>query len=249
MSTSAVRRVSALSAALAIAGITALVGAAPASADTPATYYPPGPQVNVGQADLTGWTLCYSGPYGTSGVPLYGAGGILSALCTDDYLMLAGGPLDNPILTVVAAAPRADVIFDTTTDNTTTHSANGSEWYFNDTWSWGFAGAGDVVDKDNCDAADTNPDLRLCLHITGPAAPDSTLDGGYRAGAVTGLNNSSDYTRYIYQADAIVVPPAPAPVLAATGLDPAAPLLVATGLMVAGLSVVLIASMRRRSTR
>ena len=103
---------------------------------------------------------------------------------------------------MLAAAPRADVLFDTGQSNTP-HDANGSGWYFNDNYSWGFAKQGDPIGRDSCDveaSADgdptgPNPDLRLCWHTD-----NGFLAGGYRAGAVIQLNSSMAYTRYIYQA-------------------------------------------------
>jgi hypothetical protein len=171
------------------------VSAAPASA----TYYPSGPQTNVNTAQLEGWTLCFSGPYGEAGAPLSG----ILGNCHDPLLLLAGGPNGSSTLTVLAAAPRSDVIFDTGESNTP-HDANGSGWYFNDNFSWGFAKQGDPIQRDSCDVvADSDDptsgphgDLRLCWHTQGGA-----LDGGFRAGAADFLNSEpSGYTRYIYQA-------------------------------------------------
>ena len=170
------------------------VSAAPASA----LYYPSGPQVNVDKSQLVGWQQCFSDLYGDSTSPLTG---ILSQ-CDKGLLLLAGGPTDSSTLTVLATAPRADVTFETGESNTP-HDANGSGWYFNDSWSWGFAKQGDPIDRDTCDIQASedgepdgpNPDLRLCWHTA-----NGLLDGGYRAGAVTGLNSSADYTRYIYEA-------------------------------------------------
>jgi hypothetical protein len=169
--------------------------AAPASA----TYYPSGPQTNVNKAQLEGWTPCFSGPYGEAGASL---SDVLSA-CHEPLLMLAGGPNGSSTLTVLAAAPRADVIFDTGQSNTP-HDANGSGWYFNGNLSWGFAKQGDPIERDSCDiVADSddptggpNGDLRLCWHTVNGA-----LDGGFRAGTADFLNDEpTGYTRYIYQA-------------------------------------------------
>jgi hypothetical protein len=190
-----VRRV--LLAAVCVFGVTA----APASA----TYYPSGPQTNVNMAQLNGWTPCFSGPYGEAGASL---SGILSN-CHDPLLLLAGGPNASSTLTVLAAAPRSDVIFDTGQSNIP-HNANGSGWYFNDDLSWGFAKQGDPIARDSCDVvADSddptsgpNGDLRLCWHTVGGA-----LDGGFRAGAADFLNEEpTGYTRYIYQATCDATP-------------------------------------------
>jgi hypothetical protein len=169
------------------------VTAAPASA----FYYPSGPQKNVDKSQLEGWQQCFSGPYGEAGAPIAD----ILATCNQGLLMLAGGQNGSPTLTVLAAAPRADVIFDTGTSNTP-HDANGSGWYFNASWSWGSAKQGDPIERDNCDIVGDsddptgpNGDLRLCWHTEAGA-----LDGGFRAGTVDFLNSEpSGYTRYIYQ--------------------------------------------------
>jgi hypothetical protein len=189
----------ALALALATLGLLAAT-AAPASA----LYYPSGPQANVDQSQLEGWEPCFSDLYGDGTAVL---DDILTQ-CDKDLLLLAGGPTGDSTLTVLAAAPRADVLFDTGQSNTP-HDANGTGWYFNDNYSWGFAKQGDPIERDSCDVAaepsnpGPNPDLRLCWHTDG-----GFLDGGYRAGAVVDLNASTDYTRYIYEAAA---PPAPSP--------------------------------------
>jgi hypothetical protein len=169
------------------------VTAAPASA----LYYPSGPQVNVNTSQLTGWQQCFSDTYADSSAPL---AGILNQ-CDRGLLLLAGGPTGSSTLTVLAAAPRADVLFDTGESNTP-HDANGSGWYFNGDWSWGFAKQGDPIDRDNCDVQASpdgepdgpNPDLRLCWHTA-----SGLLDSGYRAGAAVQLFGT-DYARYVYQA-------------------------------------------------
>ena len=176
----------------AIAAIALLaLGASSAAA---ALYYPSGPQAFVDKSKLTGWQQCFTGLYN-------GAESLNTVLgpCDKDLLLLAGGPTGSSTLTALAAAPRADVIFDTDRSDTP-HDANGTGWYFNSDYSWGFAKQGDVIERDSCDvAADqspgANPDLRLCWHTEAGA-----LDGGYRAGAAVDLNDSTDYTRYVYEA-------------------------------------------------
>lgn len=173
----------------------------PAAAGT-ATYYPSGPQQNVPQADLAGWELCYTDLYGDNS-PLYGTGGILDELCTGDYLLIAGAPVGSTTLTLLATAPRADVVFATPADTDTVHVANGAAWYFNDGLSWGFLQPGDLPDKDECDVrTDGANDLRLCWHLTG-----QELTGGYRLGSIEGLNSSTDYARFVYHAAEVAVAP------------------------------------------
>jgi hypothetical protein len=189
-------RPSRLSRRIGFSALAAICLAAIAAAPAQALYYPSGPQTFVPKTQLEGWQLCFSDLYGDTDSldPLL-------ASCNKDLLLLAGGPTASSTLTVLAAAPRSDVIFETGQSNTP-HNANGTGWYFTHGWSWGFAKEGDPINRDECDvAADQdpgpNPDLRLCWHTFGP---DGGLSGGYRAGAVVDLNDSTDYTRYVYQA-------------------------------------------------
>ena len=162
-----------------------------------ALYYPSGPQTFVDKSQLEGWQPCFTGLYnGTESLDT-----VLTP-CNEDLMLLAGGRTGSSILTVLAAAPRADVIFDTGESNTP-HNANGSGWYFSPNWSWGFAKEGDPINREECDVAASsdqpgpNPYLRLCWHTLGGNA---SFSGGWRAGAVTELNDSTDYTRYVYEA-------------------------------------------------
>jgi hypothetical protein len=159
---------------------------------TRAAYYPSGPQTFVDQSKLEGWGLCPSGfPYNTS-VNL----AVVPGWCVGDRLLLAAGPTGSSMLTVLAAAPRADVLFDTGTSNTP-HDANGSGWYYSPNYSWGFAKQGDPIERDPCDTVATdlpgpNPAQRLCWPTSG-----GFLSPGGRAGATFDISDGS-YTRYVY---------------------------------------------------
>jgi hypothetical protein len=171
----------------------ALVRTPEASAAPPA-YYPSGPQVNVSESQLTGWTQCWSGLYnGTVSLAT------VLAACQGDYLLLAGGPVGSTTFDVVAAAPRADVIHDTGNSNTP-HDANGTGWYYSSSRSWGFAKQGDAINRITCDVLNVNPAQRLCWHTSG-----GNMTGGYRSGSNTGLNGSTAYRRVIYVASEVVV--------------------------------------------
>jgi hypothetical protein len=75
------------------------------------------------------------------------------------------------------------------------NDANGIRWYFNSGWSWGFAPAGDTVNLAVSDTLiGTDANLRLSWDTTG-------LSGGYRAGSLTSLQNSTAYERLVYQSD------------------------------------------------
>jgi len=198
-----------------IGAVMALSLAAPAAA---ASYMPVGPQTNIALSTVTsgGWTLCYSAtmatPYGNSAsAPL--------ADCTGSQLMLAGRATGSNTLLVLAQASKVDVLFDTGTgDNSTTHIANGTGWFSANTWSLGFAPAGEAVTKSPCDYL--GGDGRLCIH---------TLHaGGYRINNILNLNYSPNYEKLAFTNSAAVVP------------EPAA-----WALMIAGFGLVGFAARRR----
>lgn len=156
-------------------------------------YLPVGPQTGVPVATVTGggWTQCYLDLYSNSGVPIPD---ILDG-CPGERLMLACRETGSDTLALLAQAPREDVLTDTGFDNDT-HDANGTGWYFNDDWSWGFAAEGDPVDRFTCDSDSSGSnDQRLCWHTS-----SGDLAAGWRCGETTFLNASSAWERVIYDA-------------------------------------------------
>lgn len=158
----------------------------------------PGVLTNVPTSSLTSWSLCYSDAYANSGTPLAG----ILASCSGAHLLLACRPTGSTTLSVVAHAPRADVLFDTGTGNTP-HNANGVGWYFNGSYSWGFAPQGDAINRGSCDTLASSfggpgphGDQRLCWH-TG----SGNIDRGWRCGTTIELNGSTAFERVIFQAD------------------------------------------------
>lgn len=163
-----------------------------------------------------GWSQCYLDNY----TDQLSADSVLAA-CTEAHLMLACRTTGSATLSVLAQAPRADVLTPTGTSATSVHTANGSDWYFDNSGSngdgggasWGFLRQGDVVNKDNCDTAGfTEPSgaFKLCWHFNPPTV------GGYRCGDDT---SEDGIERIVYQASA--APPAPAvavPALGGSGL-------------------------------
>ena len=199
--------------------VTAAVLAAGGTAQAaPPAYYPSGPQASVPRTALDGWTQCWNSTYESHEVDLTA---VLDG-CQGQYMLLAGGDAGAPTWDVLAAAPRADVLFDTHNsfaDTTSTHPANGSDWYFNADWTWGFLKQGDPRHLFECDQDfTTNPQLRLCWHTgVGGAFPSNTLSYGYRAG--TKVSWGPELERAIYVSDGgpdlppPPPPPPPAPVL------------------------------------
>lgn len=147
-----------------------------------------GPITSVPVADLTanGWAVCHNETFNLTTSLI---SDILTA-CDKANLMLACRLTGDSTIILGASAPRADVTFDTTSDTTTTHYANGVEWYFNSSLSWGFALAGDSVNKSSCDTQSTNPQYRLCLHTS-----SDSVYSGFRCGSNINLNSSTAYER------------------------------------------------------
>ena len=153
-----------------------------------APYLPMGPQTNVALSTVTngGWAQCYSSsmstPFGNN------ASNALSG-CTGGKLMLAGRATGSDTLLVLAQADKQDVLFDTGQNFDVTHEANGTAFYNADSYSLGFAPAGESVFKYQCDTV--GGDGRLCLH---------TFDwvGGYRINDINGLNSSTDYEKLAF---------------------------------------------------
>jgi hypothetical protein len=183
------------------ATVAALSSAAPArrTISAPPAYYPSGPQLSVSESALAagGWKQCWTGNYNDSSSEI----ATVLAACPGDYLLLAGGPVASTVFDVVAAAPRTDVIFDTGTGNTP-HDANGSGWYYNDSYSWGFAPQGSPINRDSCDIIDsddfpdggaTDGDHRLCWHTGG-----GFIEAGWRSGRTDFLQDVDTYRRAIY---------------------------------------------------
>ncbi|MFY8018933.1 MAG: PEP-CTERM sorting domain-containing protein [Inhella sp.] len=170
---------------------------------------PFGVQNDVSSATVAGWgfTECHSSVYGSSGQSV--ASLLSSCGAGGDTLMMAARRTGSQVFEVLAAASFADVTVDTGFDNVT-HSANGVEWYFNNDWSWGFAGAGDAVNRTSCDTNGSvwtggNERDRLCWHTGG-----GTLQGGWRAGNFIELNSSQDWERVLLVANANNNVPEPA---------------------------------------
>lgn len=166
------------------------------SASAMPTYNPVGPQLNVGIGTVTGggWRLCHSEAMGTFGTSIAG----IAAACDGDLMMLAGGLANSQELSVLSWANETDVMFATggSSNMTNTHAANGAEWYFDPSWSWGFAPAGEAVSLFSCDTTSMSAADRLCFHTGG-----GQTNGGWRVGSAVGLNGSTDYTRYWFTAD------------------------------------------------
>ncbi len=143
---------------------------------------------------LTDWTVCHTDTYADSGTALND----ILADCDGANLLLACRPVGSSLFTLAAWAKREDVLFDTGVNDTVVHNSNGVDWYFNDSWSWGFAPEGAGVNKNSCDYNDGilgQQESRLCWHTF-----DGDIDSGYRCGD-NDLNDDNNWERVILQAN------------------------------------------------
>lgn len=161
---------------------------------------------NLPVSSLTGWTQCFADTYDQGGAtPVTTA----LAACKGSLLMMACRPKGSSTLQLAAYAKRADVLFDVGTSATAVHAANGVNWYFSDSWSWGFAPVGDVVNRNSCDVEDISGfgggvggaasghedgNLRMCWHTSA-----SSLQTGFRCG-YDQLNGSPNFERLLFTA-------------------------------------------------
>ena len=138
-----------------------------------------GPQPSLPQktAEAAGWSICHSEDFNTDTTLVSD----VLAKCDKPELMLACRPKSNPVFLVAAHAHRTSVTHDTgnAESSTVTHRANGTEWYFNDQYSWGFAPAGNPVRNNSCDLEADNSAQRMCIHITA-----GNLAFGHRCGNI-----------------------------------------------------------------
>ena len=147
---------------------------------------------NIEESKLTnrGWTTCWSETYATSGTTIAS----VLASCTGQSLMMACRPVGNTAFTLAAWGDKVDVTTDTGANSDVTHDVGKVSWYYHGELSWGFAPAGDGVNKNECDYNDgvnPNQDKRLCWHVVSSAVSD-----GYRCGD-NDLNGDTGWERVL----------------------------------------------------
>ena len=177
-----------------------------------ADYYPSGPTRNVSEQTLidNGWVKTYEQTYQTQilsdGVGLRPTG---------TYTILSGKEVGSSTISLLAAAPTADV-FTQTTGNST-NLVNGTYWYFVPTKNPSVSASGGAIGFANTSTVSLNtadisnldsPD-RLSWHVnlTSQAAG---FNGGYRLGTTLELNGSTAYLKQVWTwSPAPVAAPAP----------------------------------------
>lgn len=131
-----------------------------------------------------GWTECWAEPFSGIDTPVAD----IIAHCQGSLMALGCRPKGSDVFSLLAMAPRADVLFDTNppTNPAKVHQANGVGWYFNE-YGWGFAPAGDEVILGNCDVVDVKGGapgvdgaLRMCVKFH--SSPEWATHPGFRCG-------------------------------------------------------------------
>ncbi|MEZ4433600.1 MAG: hypothetical protein R3F65_14415 [bacterium] len=114
------------------------------------------------------------------------------AACDRDVLLLGCGPAGSDVLSLAAMGARDEILTDLGQEEDAVHNHNGVDWYYSDSWSWGFVGEGTGVTRNSCDV-DDEPDsaLRMCWHTGG-----GQMNNGYRCGDEFPFGNN--YVRVIY---------------------------------------------------
>jgi hypothetical protein len=149
----------------------------------------PGIRQNVPVAELEegGFEQCFAGDYNDRGAAV---AGILDA-CDGDVLLIGCRPTGADALTLGAMGARAEVLTDLGNERAAVHNHNGVDWYFSDSYSWGFVGEGTGVTRNSCDTANVQPELRMCWHTSNAA-----MSSGYRCGAT--FPRAGAYEKVIY---------------------------------------------------
>ena len=150
-----------------------------------ADYYPSGPQQNVSEQTLrdNGWTLFLEQTYAT----IIGSSGS-QLIPSGPYVILTGKAVGSSTLPVLAAAPTSQVFTETVIN--TPQLINGTYWYYTQTKSIGFSPT-NIITQNPADNTDTSSPLRLSWHLL-------TSDGGWRLGATTWLNSSTNYLQQVW---------------------------------------------------
>ena len=164
------------------------------------SYQPVGPQTGVSLATVTGggWTLCYSALMGT---PFGNSAATTLSGCTGDLLMLAGRATGSDTLLVLAQTTKADALNATgAADNGIFTTSNGTDWFYNDRWSWGFKPIGVPFRKFECGGSAVGS---MCIH---------TYDfvGGFSINTIAFLNDSREYEKLVFVASGGQTVPEPA---------------------------------------
>ncbi len=146
----------------------------------------------VQRSDLDGFRQCYRADYRRVGDSL----AEIMANCSGPRLIVGCREVGSFSLKVAAQGAREDVFRDVGAGAQAAHVVEGVAWYYDQDSSWGFAPAGAPIDRRACDQGDGQGLDRLCWHTD-----NGRMNGGWRCGPTTGLNNSVDWEKLVYHLD------------------------------------------------
>jgi hypothetical protein len=150
-----------------------------------------GPQENIPDATLVGWTRCYTGRYNEN-APTVAA---VQAACNQGNSIMYGcRPAGAANWTLLGQGARAQVFQNTGDGGNALVNSNGIDWYFSSGWSIGFVAQGTGVSRNSCDTAGNVPQHRMCWHTGG-----GNMNSGYRCGN-NFLNGNNGWERAIWTA-------------------------------------------------
>jgi hypothetical protein len=162
----------------------------PGCTDSDCLFWTSGIQQNLPEAQLTGWTLCFSDDYGSFNTPL----STVKQQCDKAKLLIGCKPAGSNTLTLAGMGLKDDVYFDCGTSSNCKHDANGVGFYYSDQWSWGFAPTNSQVVRNSCDVGAGFDNERMCWHTGG-----GSMNNGYRCGNNYPFDQS--WQRVVYEAD------------------------------------------------
>lgn len=146
-----------------------------------------GPQqdVSIGGLTLGGFAVCHTETYATR----FDAAAVREACPGATWIVGCRRTNGGDSLTVAAMGVQATIFEPVPNERDGAQVHNSAQWYYGENYSFGFAPEGVGLNRNTCDTAGDQGELRLCWH---------TIDaGGWRCGATTQLNNSEAWERVI----------------------------------------------------
>ncbi len=154
--------------------------------------------VPIAAVNARGYRPCYTGLYDVGGVPLDD----VLAGCAGNQLLIGCRPTGDDTLRVAAEGLFEEVTRDVGGGRGAVNAHNGVDFYFSRSASWGFAPAGEGVNRNTCDVEDEDSPERMCWHTQGDA-----FRGGWRCGASVRLNDSRDFERLVFTRTEVALGP------------------------------------------
>ena len=141
--------------------------------------------IPVDELTELGFESCFSTAYNSV---IQGLDAIFER-CRFDEWVLACRPNGAANYTVAATGLKAEILTDLGNE-LGVHTHNGVDWYYNDSYSMGFAAQGTGVRRTSCDTLDVESENCAGIQSNG-------FSGGYRCGDTKALNGNADWERVI----------------------------------------------------